>query len=86
VAGWALVGALAAMVATTCIILFSGHIDVFLGSCQVFRSGRQVCTPRDPWQWAIPCAGVFGAVVGGIGPSIFWRLRIRLTPAPTIFD
>lgn len=85
-AGWALVGGLVAMVATTCIILFSGHIGVFLQSCQVFSSGRQVCTPRDPWQWAIPCAGIVGAVAGGFGPSLYRRARVRLTPAPTIFD
>jgi hypothetical protein len=79
------------MIITVCVILFSGHgFDVFTRACEVYRSGRQVCTPQDPWIWSIPCAGIVGvaagAAAGALGTSIFRRVRIRLSRAPTIFN
>jgi hypothetical protein len=83
--GWAVVGAFVAMVVTVLIILLSGQGHIFLGSCRIAPLPR-VCTPPNPWQWAIPCAGVVGAAAGGIGAPHFRRVRIRLRRAPTIFD
>ena len=85
--GWAVIGAFAAMMITVCIILFSGHaLDIFGQSCEIYPSGRQVCSPLDPWIWSIPCAGIVGAAAGAFGAPLFRRVRIRLTRAPTIFD
>jgi len=84
--GWAAVGALAAMLITVWVILLSSQGFGFSQSCVVYPSGQRVCSPLNPWVWAMPCTGIVGAAVGATGSLLFRRVRIRLTRTPTIFD
>jgi hypothetical protein len=86
VVGVAVIGAFVAMAITLFVIItLLGHFWILGQACSVSPSGRQVCSPRSPWIWAIPGAGVLGAAAGAIGASLISRNRVR-PPVPTIFD
>jgi hypothetical protein len=89
VIGAAMLGGITASVLTLYLIGLTGHSDILLGACSVSR--HPVCTPLNPWVWAIPVAGVVGAIAAGVGASVGLRRRARFLDssspplAPTYF-